>query len=577
MDLMDGWKKVHKAKSCDDSCSDGGGSDEITRPPRVTSIPTNINTKKREKLNGKVVNGHVAVVPRKLRSAIQKRSSHGHEGGGMSKKRRFKQRSTVAYTLTKDEEEVVETLSSLSCIVSDHRIVGRLLSNENGDTQATNSTIIINEDRNGQAAKLPMIIAIEEESLGASSCMDYLDTEAKRSTHESGNNVEVDPTGSIVHAQPPSNNGILQQHVQLKVPTEKSEFVSPIPPLPVSTLPRQEIKSSKEFGQIIACQQETHSNDLNIIANTTSSRGNITEYFSAKTGAVRDSRSGPTENRSSIKKPLPGSDCRRRSWRKCASHVYISHLIRNCQLVEKNSHWQFTNTQPNKLEERRELHVVAGIKSTDVENCRPELKIEMLQQHNRANLRPDSNHTATSSSIYSPAKPTFDFLSLTGGIKQETSSSQLPVLSYLHTMPPSRPHHHHNMIPFSLPPAHYSNYPEHLAAQQQLPHYVSLPFYGLHMNGHVGVGGVGQQQHQQQQIWHAHLTNYRPPPPVIPKWQNGASPSSSSFSGSQQIMAIPFPSSGNPKRQQQQTAHHNLPGSYNDSSQLQVLCSPQRM
>lgn len=54
MDLMDGWKKVHKAKSCDDSCSDGGGSDEITRPPRVTSIPTNINTKKREKLNGKV-------------------------------------------------------------------------------------------------------------------------------------------------------------------------------------------------------------------------------------------------------------------------------------------------------------------------------------------------------------------------------------------------------------------------------------------------------------------------------------------------------------------------------------------
>lgn len=53
----------------------------------------------------------------------------------------------VAYTLTKDEEEVVETLSSLSCIVSDHRIVGRLLSNENGDTQATNSTIIINEGR----------------------------------------------------------------------------------------------------------------------------------------------------------------------------------------------------------------------------------------------------------------------------------------------------------------------------------------------------------------------------------------------------------------------------------------------
>lgn len=72
-------------------------------------------------------------------------------------------------------------------------------------------------DRNGQAAKLPMIIAIEEESLGASSCMDYLDTEAKRSTHESGNNVEVDPTGSIVHAQPPSNNGyvimVFEHHI----------------------------------------------------------------------------------------------------------------------------------------------------------------------------------------------------------------------------------------------------------------------------------------------------------------------------------------------------------------------------
>lgn len=96
MDLMDGWKKGHEAKSYDDGCSDGGGSDEVVRPPRVTSIPTNINTKKREKLNGKVwilhlsisianfftyllehscflprfqvVNGHVTVVPRKLRS-----------------------------------------------------------------------------------------------------------------------------------------------------------------------------------------------------------------------------------------------------------------------------------------------------------------------------------------------------------------------------------------------------------------------------------------------------------------------------------------------------------------------------
>lgn len=138
----------------------------------------------------------------------------------------------MPYRLTKDEEEVIETLSSLSCIVTDHGIEGRLLSDENGD-QATNSTMVINEgrlgqsicsflkhlifimlkcilDRNGHVAKIPKIMSIGEESIGASCSMEYLDAEAKSSKHESGNNqnidVEVNPTVSLVHVQAPSNN-----------------------------------------------------------------------------------------------------------------------------------------------------------------------------------------------------------------------------------------------------------------------------------------------------------------------------------------------------------------------------------
>ncbi|CAN6682834.1 unnamed protein product [Malus baccata var. baccata] len=247
----------------------------------------------------------------------------------------------------------------------------------------------------------------------------------------------------------------------------------------------------------------------------------------------------------------------RRSCKKCAAHVYISHLIQALQNSEcKNK------LQPNQMTPHEGLKQVAllgvnvyananngsngivatssiGISSSEKNSA--EAKNGTLQQ---TKLHQDQPQFAMGSRAYASPKQSFDFLSLSaGGGGSETnnsfsragkgmepsSQSQAP---YIHPLM-----QRHTLIPFSLPQSQYSSsaHPNNPSvsqqAQMQLPPYHGNPF-GPQASPTASTKQHPQQQHlqlrqHQQRLWAAHLAaQYRPvgtsaPAVHFPSWQNG--------------------------------------------------------
>ncbi|CAL8099127.1 unnamed protein product [Prunus armeniaca] len=327
----------------------------------------------------------------------------------------------------------------------------------------------------------------------------------------------------------------------------------------------------------------------------------------------------------------------RRTWKKCAAHVYISHLIQALQNSESKD-----KLQPNEMrlhEGSKQVALLGANIYTKVKNGivsassidissaekRPnEAKNGILEQKK---LYQDQPGSAMGSRAYPSPKQSFDFLSLSaggGGLEtndsfsrarngmEPSSQSQVP---YIHSLM-----QHHTLVPLSLPQSHFSssscpNNPS--AAQQaqlQLPPYHCNPFCGPQASPTALTKQQPQQQHlqlqqQQQRLWAAHMVaQYRPvgttaPAVHFPSWQNGRqetmlipcgqavmspSPSTLDLVGpkyaplsqqqQQQLMAVTssFPP-GRVKRQD-----HHLPSVYEESGggfragsalPLQLLCS----
>ncbi|KAL6295577.1 hypothetical protein ACE6H2_003719 [Prunus campanulata] len=176
----------------------------------------------------------------------------------------------------------------------------------------------------------------------------------------------------------------------------------------------------------------------------------------------------------------------RRTWKKCAAHVYISHLIQALQNSENKD-----KLQPNEMRQHEGSKQVAllganiytkvknGIvsaSSIDISSAekRPnEAKNGILEQKK---LYQDQPESAMGSRAYPSPKQSFDFLSLSaggGGLEtndsfsrarngmEPSSQSQVPYIQSLMQ--------HHTLIPFSLPQSHFSSSscPNNPSAAQQ--------------------------------------------------------------------------------------------------------------
>ncbi|KAH9759066.1 hypothetical protein KPL71_016887 [Citrus sinensis] len=309
--------------------------------------------------------------------------------------------------------------------------------------------------------------------------------------------------------------------------------------------------------------------------------------------AVGASKPYSLENGPSTRKVFKGATTNR-SLKRCAGHVYISRLIRDLQMPEnkEKSHLQCNQLKPPDEGQRQETHMVIydfdktrkglngvisvnSIGSTTAERNSSEARSGILQHkrlhHDQLQTATESGlqtlqkqvsstiydqlQTATESGLQTLQKQSFNFLSLSaGGLGAEDTnsfsrtrnnalepSSEFQV-SHLHSLP-----QHQNFMPIAMPQTHYtSSYPDKISTsgtgstQQvklQLPSYLSSPFLGPAHTSSTIL--TKQHQQQQQQLWPAQLAaQYRP---------TGHSTAMSQFSnwpnGRQDPTLIPCPQS----------------------------------
>ncbi|XP_044511292.1 uncharacterized protein LOC123229502 isoform X2 [Mangifera indica] len=242
----------------------------------------------------------------------------------------------------------------------------------------------------------------------------------------------------------------------------------------------------------------------------------------------------------------------RRLLKRCAAHVYITHLIQDLKIPEKK---QILSLQPNQVKLQHENQKPGlfkaindfervdkganGVLLTNNATCNTterdanDATSGILQQKRLYQDQPQNTEASRANTLQ---KQSFNFLSLSAGsvgVEANNSfngagnnglepSSQFQV-SYLHSQA------QHKFIPLSMSQTRYTSsvYPDHISAStstQQLPPYLSSPYPGLH---HTSSSTLLTKQRHQQQVWVAELAaQYRPGVTCtamnqFPSWLNG--------------------------------------------------------
>ncbi|KAJ8494250.1 hypothetical protein OPV22_015971 [Ensete ventricosum] len=207
----------------------------------------------------------------------------------------------------------------------------------------------------------------------------------------------------------------------------------------------------------------------------------------------------------------------------CATHVVICNLIKSYQKKGKQRTVLLSSEEPKSRIESN-LHAtlnndISGLRSgsNSVTSAATNGSIVERNTHGGRNeilcSKTFMPAHLSSVSLEVKQKQTCDFLSLSSGGVASTSPNEHPgklVSPFLHAQVP-----HHSLMSYPFPRVPYAPpYPEKLApaatqqAQLQGPHYGGNPFHGLIMDNTIGNIQL-QQQCQQRQIWEAHLANYR--------------------------------------------------------------------
>ncbi|XP_009386440.3 uncharacterized protein LOC103973556 isoform X1 [Musa acuminata AAA Group] len=212
----------------------------------------------------------------------------------------------------------------------------------------------------------------------------------------------------------------------------------------------------------------------------------------------------------------------------CATHVFICNLIK-CYQNKGNQRTVSLSSEEPKSRNESNLHAtlnndISGLRSgsNSVTSAATNGSIVERNTHGGRNeIRCSKTFMPahlSSVSLEVKQNRTCDFLSLSAGGVASTSPNGMQhpgklVSPFLHAQVP-----HHSLMPYPFPRVPYGPpYPEKVAppaatqqAQLQVAHYGGNPFYGLNMDNTIGNIQL-QQQRQQQQIWQAHLANYRVP------------------------------------------------------------------
>lgn len=215
-----------------------------------------------------------------------------------------------------------------------------------------------------------------------------------------------------------------------------------------------------------------------------SSATKIPAWLDAAVGA---SKTSSLENGPSTRKVYKGAT-NSRSLKKCAAHVYISRLIRDLQMPENKEtlHIQCNQLEPPDKGQRQGAHMmiydfdkmekglngvisVNNIDSTTAERNLSEARSGILQ-HKR--LHHDQLQNATESGLHTVQKQSFNFLSLSaggGGAETTNSFSRTrnnalePSSQFQVSYLHSLPQHQ-KFMPIAMPQTHYtSSYPDKIS------------------------------------------------------------------------------------------------------------------
>lgn len=588
----DGWKKEKATSDSGGSSSNddgagmgrggGGGcrSGEGDKEPRTPPIASTSSSKKRVKLNGKLPDGYAgvdpAVVPRKLRSAVSKRFSGSLSPSFPNGRKKDHLASNsgnlplsrvveVTGSLTKDEEDAVETLSALAQMVTDGKptqvCVNSIPKPEKLDSRA--STSANDEVATGSTEELYCPEKLLDEPEGpihiAGSGMPkqasppvvqecrklYLELNqpAQVDTREFAV-MKIDSNVDLNDSTDLSASGSVEPVPQLlPVPQLFLENGVRDPPKTAPSLQKPDITaepleySSCTLSLESKCQEKVER--VTLVTSREEVNLGMRIALPVGTGGQPDvaccsSEPGPSRTLTSAEKIPMLSSGRRQAWKKCATHVYIGYLIRHCQLTDRKSHMPTPCKRP-KLEPIAVINEVSrlqiGIRSLSSKETDNRIVDEKPYEMKNGPLHDKKpvQQLQNMPGLHSQPKQNCDLLALSVGSEFPKPGSKMePATKFsstnLTSMAP-----HPSVVSFSLPPPYSAPYPDQLAAaatvqqvQLQLPpQYLATPFYGFHM-GHMGgpTKQQTQQQQQQQQLWQAHVTQYWMPP-VLPKWQNG--------------------------------------------------------
>ncbi|KAE8656445.1 Detected protein of unknown function [Hibiscus syriacus] len=602
---------------CCDLSSDNTENQRPSHSPQtspVTNSATNIfKIPKKFIYDCNVVNH--ASVPRKLRSAMKKRSQESisppppeskktnhtlsgvevHRKDGLKKpKLKLKQgeldwsrKETVSGPITKDEEEVVETLYALAGMFPDSDSIDT--NKMNGEPieakpSAPPETVIAievkKEDANTvsypQATEFVHPYFLEDSTSDAAKCnslnetiyQDKPDLPESRKPHfePDSSSSQMRPSGSIsflTRSEPETDksscipgNSHVRSELTLKTGLKQQLVTNLFETKAEMTLGVTAAENQMAQQHII---KELGKDSLALLQSLAlgsctpgSSKSSANKFPAWLDAAMYGPRTFSLESGSSSEK-VPKVTMDRKSMKRCATHVYISCLIRNLQMHNKDSILQ----QPLQLKPHTGLKQTALLYPKDDNNLRNPTNGNLPSSssgHSATNrndyearngvLQPkmvyqEQTQVASASGRNSSNKQTFDFLSLSaGGINVEVNNSSNKVgntiesLSQLHgKVPYLHSFQQHSPVPFSIPASRYTDH-RTTATQQvqlQLPQYPSNPFCAPPYMSHSGV-----TKQQQQRLWAAHrAAQYKTGTSTVltqfPSWQNGKPESSTSM------------------------------------------------
>lgn len=301
----------------------------------------------------------------------------------------------------------------------------------------------------------------------------------------------------------------------------------------------------------------------------------------------------PTERLSSIDGKAP--------YKKCATHVYISHLIRNYKNTEKGQQ-SMLQVDQSKAEEGTNyaLQTANGIglrrsKSPTISNG-----FHLEKSSLQGNTQMLNDGRLLQAQVIS---------TLSGAYGQKKQGGELPVSAVVaknsgNGSKSSEQFHvpHHSLMPFPLPRGPYSShYQDQLSAaasrqvQRQLPYFVgsSAPYVPQMVNP---AGGTTMKQ-QQQMMWQAQMAYLKPPSGFPAKWQQNGQhsetvppspslltqsppsiftpPNDHHLVNNRQHFLLPVPplTPSLPSRAKQQHQQNGVTLNLEASTQLQVLCN----